>query len=133
MRDFSKTENDLVVINLGTNDASYCSKSYTGRQNFTEAYVELLKTVRENNPTAYILCILGDMNNSLYSCIEEAVSIYSNEMWDSCVSAKTVTFDMANTDIVVDGHPGVLANRRAASDLTEEINLLIVNDKIIID
>ncbi|MBR2418448.1 MAG: hypothetical protein IKB12_07420 [Clostridia bacterium] len=131
--DFSKTENNLVVINLGTNDASYCSKSYTGRQNFTSAYVELLKTVREKNPTAYILCILGDMNNSLYPCIEEAVRLYSNEMWDSAVSAATVTFDMGNTDIVVDGHPGVLANKRAASDLTEIITKLINEDKIIIN
>ena len=130
--DFTRVQNDLVVINLGTNDASYCSRSYTGRQNFTSAYVELLKTVRANNPTAYILCILGDMNNSLYPCIEEAVRIYSNEMWDSLVSASTVTFDMANTDIVVDGHPGILANRRAASDLTEIIRNLINEDKITI-
>ena len=130
--DFTRVQNDLVVINLGTNDASYCSRSYTGRQNFTLAYVELLKTVRANNPTAYILCILGDMNNSLYPCIEEAVRIYSNEMWDSLVSASTVTFDMGNTDIVVDGHPGILANRRAASDLTEIIRNLINEDKITI-
>lgn len=129
--DFTKTENDLVVINLGTNDASYCSKSYTARQNFTAAYVELLKTVREKNPEAYILCILGDMNNSMYPCIEEAVRLYSNEMWDSCVEARTITFDMANTDIVVDGHPGTLANYRAYGDLKEIINELIESGKVI--
>ena len=131
--DFSKAENDLVVINLGTNDASYCGKSYTGRQKFTEAYVELIKTVRVNNPRAYILCILGDMNNSLYTCIEEAVSIYSNDTWDSYVEARTITFDMGNTDIVVDGHPGVLANKRAAADLIEIIKELIVSRKISTD
>ena len=129
--DFNKAENDLVVINLGTNDASYCGKSYSGRQKFTEAYVDLLKTVRVNNPRAYILCILGDMNNSLYSCIEEAVSIYSAETWDSYISARTITFDMGNTDIVVDGHPGELANKRAAADLTEIIKELIVSEKIL--
>ena len=131
--DFSKKNNELVVINLGTNDASYCSKSYAGRQKFTEAYVELLKTVRATNPYAYILCVLGDMNNSLYSCIEDAVSIYSNENWDSCVEARTITFDMGNTDIVVDGHPGKLANRRAAEDLISIIYELISEDKILID
>ena len=131
--DFSKVQNDIVVINLGTNDASYCGKSYTARQNFTLAYVEFLKTVRANNPNAYILCILGDMNNSLYTCIEEAVRLYSAEMWDSFVSAHTVTFDMGNTDIVVDGHPGVLANRRASTDLIEIITELIDQDKVMID
>ena len=45
----------------------------------------------------------------------------------------TVTFDMGNTDIVVDGHPGVLANRRAATDLTEIITELINQEKIMID
>lgn len=131
--DFTQTENDLVVINLGTNDASYCGKSYTGRQRFTEAYVEFLKTVRVNNPRAYILCVLGDMNNSLYTSIEDAVSIYSNETWDSYIDARTLTFDMGNTDIVVDGHPGELANKRAAADLIEIIKELIVSRKISTD
>ena len=72
------------------------------------------------------------MNNSLYSCIEEAVRLYSAEMWDSFVSAHTVTFDMGNTDIVVDGHPGVLANRRASTDLVEIITELINQDKVMI-
>ena len=129
--DFSKADNDLVVINLGTNDASYCGSSYTGRQKFTEAYVELLKTVRVNNPRAYILCILGDMNNSLYSSIESAVSLYSEQTWDSYISARTITFDMGNTDIVVDGHPGELANKRAAADLTEILKELIISEKIL--
>ncbi len=131
--DFTQTENDLVVINLGTNDASYCGKSYTGRQRFTEAYVEFLKTVRVNNPRAYILCVLGDMNNSLYTSIEDAVSIYSAETWDSYIDARTLTFDMGNTDIVVDGHPGELANKRAAADLIEIIKELIVSRKISTD
>lgn len=129
--DFSKAENDLVVINLGTNDASYCGSSYAGRQKFIEAYVELLKNVRVNNPRAYILCVLGDMNNSLYSSIESAVSLYSEQTWDSYISARTITFDMGNTDIVVDGHPGVLANKRAAADLIEIIKELIVSEKIL--
>ena len=71
------------------------------------------------------------MNNSMYPCIEEAVRLYSNEMWDSCGEARTITFDMANTDIVVDGHPGTLANYRAYGDLKEIINELIGSGKVI--
>lgn len=127
---FSEFPSDLIVINLGTNDASYCSKSYSGRQNFTKAYVELIKSVRSKNPSAYILCVLGDMNNSLYPCIEQAVNDYTGETWDSRIGVRTISFDMGNTDVVIDGHPGVLANHSAANELTVIINELISMGKI---
>lgn len=125
--DFSKVKNDLVVINLGTNDASYCSGSAYGRQQFTDAYVQMLFSVREKNPDAYILCILGDMNNSLYPSIENAVSYYRDNYYDSRVEAFTVDFKMGENDIVIDGHPGELSNICAAESLTEKIRSIINN------
>ena len=67
---FNEFQSDIVVINLGTNDASFCSKSLSGRQEFTRMYAEFIRQVRYYNPYAYIICMLGDMNNALYSCIE---------------------------------------------------------------
>ncbi|MBR6567145.1 MAG: GDSL family lipase [Clostridia bacterium] len=122
--DFSKEINNVVVINLGTNDASYCSGSSYGKQLFTDAYVQMLRTVREKNPYAYILCILGDMNNSLYPSIENAVSQYSQQTADSRVEAFSVDFRMGENDIVIDGHPGPLSNLCAAEVLTEKIKSL---------
>ncbi len=122
---FSKVKNDIVVINLGTNDASYCGNSTYGRQLFTDAYVQMLSAVREKNPDAYILCILGDMNNSLYPSIEEAVSEYSRQAYDSRVEVFSVDFKMGENDIVIDGHPGPLSNLCAAETLTEKIRSLI--------
>ncbi|MBQ7117721.1 MAG: hypothetical protein IJN88_05880 [Clostridia bacterium] len=123
--DFSRVKNDLVVINLGTNDASYCSGSAYGRQRFTDAYVQMLITVREKNPDAYILCILGDMNNSLFSSVEAAVSLYREQTSDSRAEAFTVDFKMGENDIVIDGHPGALSNACAADTLTQKIASLI--------
>ena len=123
--DFSKEINNVVVINLGTNDASYCSGSSYGKQLFTDAYVQMLRTVREKNPYAYILCILGDMNNSLYPSIENAVSQYSQQTADSRVEAFSVDFRMGENDIVIDGHPGPLSNLCAAEILTEKIKNLL--------
>lgn len=122
--DFSKEINNVVVINLGTNDASYCSGSDYGKQLFTDAYVQMLRTVREKNPYAYILCILGDMNNSLYPSIENAVSQYSRQTADSRVEAYAVDFKMGENDIVIDGHPGPLSNLCAAETLAEKIKSL---------
>ncbi len=123
--DFSGVKNDIVVINLGTNDASYCGSSSYGRQQFIDAYVNMLVTVREKNPDAYILCILGDMNNSLYPSIENAVSQYRYAYNDSRAEAFSVDFKMGENDIVIDGHPGEESNLCAAEILTGKINLLI--------
>ncbi len=128
--DFNSAENNLVVINLGTNDASYCGGSAYGREIFKNEYITLLKLVREKNPSAYILCILGDMNNSMYTSIEKAVSEYSAETYDYDVSASTISFDMGNTDIVVDGHPGKAANEKASKELINIIRDLIDTEKI---
>ncbi|MBQ7294973.1 MAG: GDSL family lipase [Clostridia bacterium] len=116
---------DIVVINLGTNDASYCSGSYQRRQMFISEYVSLLRTVRSYNPQAHILCILGDMNNYLYSSIEQAVEQYKSETADMAVEAMTVDYRMDINDIVIDGHPGYMSNIYAAGVLSEKINSLL--------
>ncbi len=130
MWDFSKTENDLIVVNLGTNDASYCSDSYSRRNEFVNAYIDLLSTVREKNPSAYILCVLGDMNNSLFSSVESAVLKYSLQSGDNRVEAFTISYKMGENDIVIDGHPGEESNLCASTTLTYKIKNLIVSGKV---
>lgn len=123
--DFTEFQSDIIVINLGTNDASYCGGSLSGRQEFTRRYNEFIKQVRMNNPYAYIMCILGDMNNSMYSCIESAVSNYVNETLDNRISAETISYRMDINDIVINGHPGYLSNLHAANDLSVKIAELV--------
>ncbi len=123
--DFTKVKNDLVVINLGTNDASYCGSSAYGRQQFIDAYMNMLVTVREKNPEAFILCILGDMNNTLYPSVEASVSRYCEMYFDSRVEAFQADFKMGENDIVIDGHPGERSNLYASEMLTEKIRTLI--------
>ena len=125
--DFEEFQSDIIVINLGTNDASYCGASLSGRQEFTRRYAEFIKQVRMNNPYAYIICILGDMNNSMYSCIKSAVSNYINETADKRVVAETVSYRMDINDVVINGHPGYLSNICAAEDLSLKITELIDN------
>ncbi len=122
--DFRESDNDIVVINLGTNDASYCAKSVSGRQEFTRRYEDFIRQVRLCNPDAYILCILGDMNNSLYSCIEQAVCNYTAATSDYRVSATTIEYKMGENDIVINGHPGYMSNLYAANELTAKIREL---------
>ena len=122
--DFRESQSDIVVINLGTNDASYCAKSVSGRQEFTRRYEDFIRQVRYCNPDAYILCILGDMNNSLYPCIEQAVFNYAETTFDSKVTAMTIEYRMGENDIVINGHPGYMSNLYAANELTAKIREL---------
>ena len=119
--DFSEYQSDIIVINLGTNDASYCSKSASGRQEFTRRYADFISQVRQYNHDAHILCVLGDMNNSMYSCIEQAVSDYTASTFDSNVSVMTLAYKMGENDIVINGHPGYMSNLSAADELTKKI------------
>ncbi|MGN1444484.1 MAG: GDSL-type esterase/lipase family protein [Acutalibacteraceae bacterium] len=126
---FSEYTPNLVVINLGTNDASFC-KSQESRAGFVGEYKRLLSIVRGKNPNAYILCILGDMNNSMYPYIEQAVSEFKAETGDTKIDNTKIDFKMGETDVVISGHPGAQSNRCAAQSLISKIQLLIQNGQI---
>ena len=67
------------------------------------------------------------MNNSLYSCIEQAVSNYINSGFDHRVTSLTIGYKMGENDIVINGHPGYMSNVYAASELSDKITELIYN------
>ncbi|MGN1419466.1 MAG: SGNH/GDSL hydrolase family protein [Acutalibacteraceae bacterium] len=119
--DSSQFDADFVVINLGTNDAVYCTTQQR-REAFESEYIKLLELVREKNPDAYMLCILGDMNNSLFINIENAVEQYTENTGDERVSASSIVFNMEENGKVISGHPSEKANAVAANELSELIN-----------
>lgn len=126
---FNEKNNNLVVLNLGANDTSYCTNSYRVKE-FYNAYVELIKTIRGCNPEAYILCVQADVNNFLFPTIEKAVSDYSTTTLDNRISTAMLDFKMEENDIVVDGHPGYLSNLSASKSLVKEIKELMLAGKI---
>lgn len=66
---------DIIVINLGTNEASYLSRNLQYADRFPADYYGFLKYVREKNPESYIICLYGMMGGE-----------YINRRWNrSCV------------------------------------------------
>ncbi|MBQ8503582.1 MAG: GDSL family lipase [Clostridia bacterium] len=122
--DFSDFTADFVVINLGTNDASYC---FTRERclRFKESYLDFIISVRRRYPEAYIFCVLGDMNNSLYPLIEQAAEEFRISESDYRIKALTLDFKMGENEIVIDGHPGADSNALAAETLVSEIKKVI--------
>jgi len=120
--DFSTWQPDLVVINLGTNDNSYTKKDSEKCRQFEEGYISLIKTVREKNPDAEILCVLGLMGADLFPNIQNAVKAYSEETGDTKVS----TFKLPQTSVyAADWHPAEKSHQTAADALVKKINALL--------
>lgn len=119
--DFSKYIPELIILNLGTNDTTYCKDIKERHEEYLEEYVKFLKVIREKNKDATILCVLGLMGATLYPMVEEAVAFYQKETKDENV----VTFQLTEQDredgYGADWHPSIVTHQKAAKQLTEEI------------
>lgn len=123
--DFSRFQPDFVVINLGTNDASYCGSDRERVTDYAENYAKFLKTVRENNPDAHIICALGVMGDTLYTGVKKAVSLYTEETGDTNVSHLRLKPQDGSTGYAADWHPTEATHEIAAATLVEEIKSLM--------
>lgn len=120
--DFSKHIYDAVVINLGTNDSSYVSKEpETRTTEFVHAYIDFLKTVREKNPDAYILCTLGTMGGDLYPAVEEAVTQYQAATGDQRINSYPSAIQNQADGMGADWHPSAVTQQKSAYVLADKI------------
>lgn len=135
--DFSAKPNDIVVINLGTNDNSYCQGDEDKMNAYRKEYAAFLEKVRANNPDAYIICTLGTMGcTELYPYIEGAVSDYQAASGDKKVmSYQSAVQDMQNDGLGSDWHPSEVTHKKSAAVLADKICqvLGIESDQIGID
>ncbi|MCH5349920.1 MAG: GDSL family lipase [Oscillospiraceae bacterium] len=123
--DFSKRQPDVIVINLGTNDDSYTKNETERQEEYQAAYVEFLKTIREKNPDAKILCTLGIMGDRLFDYVYLAVEAYTQETGDTNISAMKFDPQSPNDGYSADWHPSVTTHDKAAEKLAAEIKSLI--------
>lgn len=122
---FNNFKPDIIVINLGTNDSSYCKEDKDKQKEFIDGYVEFLKQVRSNNPKAKILCTLGTMGDSLYPAVMRASMIYSMRYCDKNVYAMKFDVQDMNDGLGADWHPSDLTHTKAATKLTNKIKELM--------
>lgn len=123
--DFSKRRPDIVVINLGTNDDSYTLTHKDRQEEYSAAYTEFLKTVRENNPEAKIVCAFGVMTDRLFPYVEQAVENYTAETGDSNISTLKFDVQTAADGFSADWHPSIATHDKAAAKLTEYLKTLL--------
>ena len=121
-RDFSAFRPDYIVLNLGTNDLSWCQADEARGQYFSEQYTAFLKTVRRNNPGARILCALGAMGTGLNPALQQAVENYRRETGDGQVRLLMLEEQNAVRDgYGADYHPSAITQRLLAEKVTDAV------------
>lgn len=118
--DFEKNKNDIIFINLGTNDANYVNADRDNRANeFVEEFVNFLQTVRNLNPDAYIFCTLGTLNPlNMYPLVEQAVKLFGG---DKISVFESPTQNMSD-GLGADWHPSKITHEKLAKLVAEKIS-----------
>lgn len=123
--DFSGRQPDVIVVNLGTNDDSYTKSESERQEEYAAEYVNFIKTIREKNPDAKILCTLGVMGDRLFEYVQKAADDYTAETGDKNIY--TMKFDVQSPDdgYSADWHPSITTHDKAAAKLSEEIKKIL--------
>ncbi|SFR84591.1 SGNH/GDSL hydrolase family protein [Anaeromicropila populeti] len=119
--DHTRFEPQLIVINLGTNDASYTKGIEDRVKQFELGYYELLQQVRSKNLEAEIICALGAMGQDLCPAVENAVNRFRKETQDEKVH--TLVFDVQEErdGIGADWHPSWITQDKMSKKLIEKV------------
>lgn len=116
---------ELIVLNLGTNDDSYCLDHADRQAQYCAEYAKFLRLVRANNPDAMILCVLGIMGDRLCPFVEKAVNAYSAETGDPRIACLAFTPQQKEDGYAADYHPTEKTHQKAAEKLTAEIRRIM--------
>jgi lysophospholipase L1-like esterase len=117
-------EPDVIVINLGTNEANYIydgHKEYNSEKMF-EDYLEFLNGIRRKNPNAHIICIYGIAGE--HPAIKEGIEMAVALMDDKVVFNP---FEFVPNGSGAVGHPTAEANTAWAASLAKYIEGLNIN------
>lgn len=123
--DFNRRQPDLILINLGTNDDSYCGEDEERRAEYCRLYIEFLKTVRKNNPNAKIVCALGIMTDRLCPYVEKIAKAYSEETGDNNIATFRFDVQLLEDGYAANYHPTAKTHGKAAEKLAAYLKDLI--------
>ena len=121
--DFEKNKNDIIFINLGTNDANYVNADRDERkEEFVQEFANFLETVREKNPDAYIICTLGTLNpKDMYILVEEGVKLFGGKR----ISVFESPVQDMNDGLGADWHPSKITQEKLAKLVAEKIEEIL--------
>ena len=128
--DFAARPNDVVVLNLGTNDATQIAFSRdmpAAEAFFRERYSAFIREIRRlNGPEPFIVCALGTLDYYLYEDIRDCVEAYRKETGDERISC----FKFGHTNMMREGfgadmHPSMKTHERMGHELAAYLKTII--------
>ncbi len=144
--DFSEFVPDVVVLNLGTNDASAFDQpawvepdtgiaykqekredgtyEEASKKRFADDAIAFLKTLREKHPTAHILWVYGMLGTPLEPVMKETLEAYKEQTGDTNCSYLQLP-DTTDETVGSRMHPGYLSHLAASKVLVPRIKELL--------
>ena len=122
---FTSFEPDAIIIHLGTNDASYTKGIKERVDQFGSAYYEFIKEVRQYNPRAMILCVLGVMGQALYPEISRQVKRIREEDGDGKVASLCLDMQLESDGLGIDDHPSLKTHQKMAQVIGKELQKIM--------
>ena len=119
--DFSRYVPDLIVVNLGTNDNSWCTGHEERYAKYVDEYAKFLNTVHSCNPTSKILCVMGIMLDEIAPYMEKAVELFREQSGFEQIYTMRFTPHDGSLGYGADWHPSPATHDRAAKALAEKI------------
>lgn len=110
---------DMVVLNLGTNDASYINSHSSYENEFSGDYKALLTYIREKRPLAKIVCVYGNMGKK--TSVDAGIRKALEDLNDQNIGY--YEFD-ANT-AGCNGHPSVVSNLKLVPAFAQYLQTLM--------
>ncbi|MBQ3842439.1 MAG: GDSL family lipase [Ruminiclostridium sp.] len=119
--DFGKYTPDLIVINLGTNDNSWCTGHEDRYEQYVSEYAEFLGTVHSCNPAAKILCVMGIMLDEIAPYVEKAAQLFKEQSGFGEIYTMRFTPHDGSLGYAADWHPSPATHDKAAELLAAKI------------
>lgn len=123
--DFTEHTPDVVVLNLGTNDATVIDLNgeiAPGISKFEEDYYAFLKMLRRyNGRSPWIICSLGSMDYFLYDNIQRIVERFIREEKDERICCFKFNRIRINDALGACSHPHVSTQLRMGKELADFI------------
>lgn len=119
--DFSEYVPDLIVVNLGTNDNSWCTGHEDRYEKYVSEYAEFLGTVHSCNPSSKILCVMGIMLDEIAPYVEKASELFRTQSGFTEVYTMRFTPHDGKLGYAADWHPSPATHDVAAKAMAEKI------------
>lgn len=112
---------DLIIINIGTNDASYCREHKERQDVWGIEYEKFIATVRHKNPDIPILCVLGTMDQRLCYKAEEVTKKFQTDYHDTKIHYVHLPLQLDEDGKGADFHPSSITHKKTAQILFDYI------------